>query len=79
MLNYRKSNIDKIILATGDVNQLECINEISNVKDYKTYINHCINTIFPNEIFLTENKRLKTKEDKQKLKDLKHDILETDI
>ena len=41
--NYCKNNKDKITLATGDINQLECISEVSNVKDYESYINHCIN------------------------------------
>ena len=77
--NYVKLNTEKIILATGDVNQLECINEVSNVKDYESYINHCINSIFPYEIFLQENKRLKKPEDKIRLKNIKHDILETDL
>lgn len=30
------------------------------------YINHCINCIFPNEISIKENKRLKNEEDKLK-------------
>ena len=77
--NYCKKNTDKIILATGDVNQLECISEVSNVKDYEGYINHCINSIFPFEIFLKENKRLTNPEDKLRLKNIKNDILGTDI
>ena len=67
VLNYMKNNKDKIILATGDVDQLEAIDAVSNVKDYEEYINHCINCIFPYEIFLQENKRLKTTEDRLKL------------
>ena len=34
----------------------------------------CVNTIFPNHINLLENKRLKTDEDKQTLKQFKQDI-----
>ena len=79
VFSYCKNNNDKIILATGDVNQLECISEVSNVKDYEGYINHCINSIFPYEIFLKENKRLKKPEDKIRLKNIKRDILETDL
>ena len=37
-------------------------------------MNHCINIIFPNNIYLKENKRLKTEEDKTKLKHFKADI-----
>ena len=79
VFNYCKSNTDKIILATGDINQLECISEVSNVKDYESYINHCINSIFPFEVFLKENKRLKNPEDKLRLKNIKNDILGTEI
>jgi hypothetical protein len=50
-------------LATGDINQLESIESVSNVKNYDEYMNQCINMIFPNEIHLKENKRLTTKED----------------
>ena len=49
--NYIQNNKDKIILATGDIDQLESIEIVSNVKDYEQYINHCITYIFPNEIF----------------------------
>jgi len=79
ILTYSNRNPDKIILATGDINQSECINSISNVKNYEHYINHCINTIFNKEIYLLENKRLKNVEDRQKLKELKHDILNTTL
>jgi hypothetical protein len=77
--NYIKNNSTKIILATGDVDQLESIDVVSNVKNYEEYKNHCINSIFPYEIFLSENKRLKNDEDKLKLKNMKYDILKTDI
>ena len=70
MLNIRKlvkikqlceAYPDKIIIATGDTSQLEPINEFSNNKEYKTYSNHCIDSIFPYNILLHENKRCKTK------------------
>lgn len=77
--NFVKTYTNKIILATGDVEQLEAIDNISNVKNYEEYINHCINSIFPYDIFLTENKRLRTEEDKLKLKNMKYDILKTNI
>ena len=77
--NYIKNNKNKIILATGDVDQLEPIEDINNVKNYDEYKTECINKIFKYEIFLKENKRLSTDEDKEKLKNLKHDILKTDI
>jgi len=71
---YSEDNPDKIILATGDSVQLESIDLLSDQIDYDIYSNHCIDTIFNNTIQLTENKRLKTDEDKQKLKDFKTDI-----
>ena len=70
---YSESNPNKIILATGDTNQLETIDLISNQLDYETYMDHCINTIFPNNIKLSENKRLKTEEDKEILRQFKDD------
>ena len=77
--NYIDNNLDKIILATGDTCQLETIDPISDQKDYDKYFNYCINTMFPNEINLTENKRLRTKEDKDILKQLKSDIFNKSI
>ena len=44
--NFIQNNKDKIILATGDIDQLESIEIVSNVQDYEQYINHCINYIF---------------------------------
>ena len=77
--NFIQNNNDKIILATGDIDQLESIEIVSNGKDYEKYINHCIIYIFPNEIFLKENKRLKNDDDKLKLKHIKYDVLKTDL
>ena len=37
---YSESNPSKIILATGDINQLETIDLISNQLDYETYMGH---------------------------------------
>ena len=71
---YSENNPDKIIIATGDTCQLETIDLISSEIDYDEYMNHCINIIFPNNICLKENKRLKTEEDKTKLKQFKMDI-----
>jgi hypothetical protein len=44
---YCESNPNKIILATGDTNQLETVDLVSNQLDYETYMDHCFNTIFP--------------------------------
>ena len=69
-----ESNPNEIILATGDTNQLETVDLVSNQIDYETYTDHCINTIFPNGLTLHENKRLKTQADKGFLRQFKEDI-----
>ena len=61
-------NPDKIIIATGDTSQLEPITDYTNTKIYDEYADECINIIFPYEIYLMENKRLTSQEDKDKLK-----------
>ena len=71
---YSDLHPNKIILATGDTNQLETIDFVSNQLDYETYMDHCIDTIFLNNLTLRENKRLKTQADKDTLKQFKADI-----
>ena len=72
-------NPDKIISATGDTDKLETIDLVSDRINYVTYMNHCIDTIFPNNILLKENKRLKTKQDKTTLAMIKRDLFNEDI
>ena len=43
---YCDANPDKIIIATGDTAQLECIDLISNNIEYDRNMDHCIDTIF---------------------------------
>ncbi len=62
----------------GDINQLETIDLISNQFDYETYMDHCINTIFPNNINISENKRLETQADREILRQFKDDIFNED-
>jgi hypothetical protein len=71
---YCDEHPDKIIIATGDTSQLEPINSLSNQFKYDYYSDHCINQIFKYEIYLEENKRLKTDTDKNMLKQIKSDI-----
>ena len=66
---------EKILLGTGDTNQLPTIEPMSNTKSFEEYANECVSIIFENEIFLKECKRLKNPEDKVKLKNIKNDIL----
>ena len=44
---YCESNPDKIVVATGDTNQLECIDCITNQNDYDEYYSRCVDMIFP--------------------------------
>ena len=70
---------NKIVIGNGDTDQLEPINILTNTQDYNTYADSCIDQIFPYEICLEERKRLKTREHKQKLKQLKQDLFNEDI
>ena len=54
---YCENNTDKIITATGDMNQLEPIECMGNNIN-TDYLDSCINLIFPFEVYLQENKRL---------------------
>ena len=66
---------DKKIFATGDSDQIQPFGfYFNNVKDVKEYLDRCINIMFPNQIVLEHNKRLKTKEDQELLKQIKKDI-----
>ena len=76
---YSETKLDKIIIATGDTNQLETVEQLSNTISFEEYSDHCINTIFPNSICLTINKRLQTDEDRNILKQFKLDIFNADI
>ena len=73
--DFCKNNPDKIILATGDTNQLKNPERVSNVMSFEKYANHCIDLIFENNIMLYECKRLKTEEDRKKLYDIKSMIM----
>lgn len=74
IMSYMEKNNDKKFLATGDSNQLEPIGEKLNVKDKAEYYDYIIGVMFPNQIFLQDSKRLKTKEDQERLKQVKYDI-----
>ena len=76
---YSETKLDKIIIATGDTNQLETVSELSNTISYEEYADHCIDTMFSNSIFLTINKRLNSDEDRETLKQFKLDIFNKDI
>jgi len=72
---FMNKNTDKKFIATGDVDQLQPINSTANnVTDLSKYQLQCINHMFPNQITLKINKRLKTDEQRNKLYQLKKDI-----
>ncbi|MFM7980794.1 MAG: hypothetical protein ACKPKO_15890, partial [Candidatus Fonsibacter sp.] len=70
---------DKIVVATGDTDQLEFIDCITKQNDYDEYYNRCVDMIFPVGMFLNENKRLKSNKDKDTLKRFKQDIFDDNI
>ncbi|MFM7857176.1 MAG: hypothetical protein ACKO96_35970, partial [Flammeovirgaceae bacterium] len=76
---YCESNPDKNVVATGDTDQLECIDCFTNHNNYGEYYNGCVDVIFPVGMFLKENKRLKSKKDKEPLKRFKQDIFDESI
>jgi hypothetical protein len=77
--HYADKHPEKIIIATGDTNQLDTIDIVSNQLDYDDYSNHCINMIFPTSLYLRENKRQRKEEDKRKLSRFKAEIFDQSI
>ena len=77
--HYCDSNPDKIIIATGDTKQLEPIEKLSNQIIYDEYADHCVNSIFNYEIYLTIPKRVKSDADKLKMKQLKEDVFNEEL
>ena len=77
---YMEENKKLKFFSTGDSDQLPPFGfSYNNVKNIDEYLSNCINIMFPNQVILEENKRLKTKEDKQKLKDLKREIFDPNL
>ena len=66
---------NKIIIATGDTKQLKPVQEITNTRDYELYTDNILDNIFEYNILLKECKRLNTQKDKDKLRNIKTDIL----
>ena len=69
------NNPDKIVVATGDTNQLKNPERVSDIFEFEDYANNCIDVIFEKNIKLYECKRLRNEEDRQKLNDIKKMIL----
>lgn len=73
--NFMLNHPDKKFFGTGDSNQLQPMNfNSNNVPDTSEYLINCLNQMFPNQITLEINKRLKSEEDRNKLKQLKEEI-----
>ena len=47
-----ESNLNKILIATGDTKKLETGEQLSNKIPFEEYSDHCIATLFPNTIVL---------------------------
>ena len=74
---YMEQNNDKQFLCTGDIDQRKPFNfGCNNIDNQNEYQLSCINQMFPDQITLKINKRLKHEGDKTKLKILKEDILD---
>ncbi len=46
---YCESIPDKIVVATRGTDQLECIDCVTDQKDYDEYYNKCVGMIFPSK------------------------------
>ena len=79
-INSFMNRTDKKVYATGDMDQLQPFGyQLNNVIDKKDYLNRIINMMFPNQIVLKYNKRLRTKEDQEMLYQIKKDIFNTSL
>ena len=76
---YGESNPDKIVIATGDTDQLECIDCITNQNDYDEYYNKCVDMIFPVGMFFRETRGSRARRTKGTLERFKRDIFDNTI
>jgi len=76
--NFIEKHPSKRILGTGDCDQRKPfsfgVNNINNKAQYQMF---CVNQLFPNQITLRINKRLKSESDKTKLIKMKKDLFNT--
>ena len=70
-------NPNKRIIATGDIDQNTPFMNILNQYEYTTkqYLYNCVCVMFPNQLTLCINKRLKNEEDKTIITQLKMNYL----
>ena len=62
---FIKNNPDKIVIATGDVKQLQGLEVMTNCQNPATYIDNCLDIIFKYNIFLTVCKRVGAKDSEE--------------
>ena len=63
--SFIKSNTEKIVVATGDVKQLQGVEVMTNCQNPATYIDSCLDIIFKYNIFLTVCKRVGAKDSEE--------------
>ena len=62
---FIQNNPDKIVVATGDVRQLQGVEVMTNCQDPATYMDNCLDTVFKYNIFLTICKRVGAKDSEE--------------
>ena len=74
---FMDNNNDKRFHCTGDIDQRKPFTfDCNNVKDENEYQMSCLNEMFPDQITLKINKRLKHQSDKKTLMSLKREIFD---
>ena len=74
---FIKKNKDKQIYATGDIDQCKPFGcGTNNVIDLLEYRKMCVNIVFPNQITLNINKRLKDEAERKIMEQMKVDIMD---
>jgi len=76
---FMKKYPDMKFVATGDCNQNSPIEQLNNVENYKKYYYNIILKMFPNYIKLKIIKRLNNDIDKERMKNIKKLIFDTNI
>ena len=62
---FIQNNPNKIVVATGDVKQLQGVEVMTNCQDPATYMDNCLDTTFEYNIFLTICKRVGAKDSEE--------------
>ena len=62
---FIKNNPDKVVVATGDVKQLQGVEVMTNCQNPATYVDNCLDIIFNYNIFLKVCKRVGAKDSEE--------------